>query len=494
MKRMLNRLVLAVLASGLVSRGGAQGDGAAAVLARDADYRQMFAALHLSPPGPAGTTVDDSHRPSDVQMRADGRHWVDRAGRTVVRSAWGTWTNYDEASANPYPLTDPLRRMDGARVTTAADWWGERRPEILREFATEIYGTVPRFTPAVTWAVTGVDAHALGGAAIRKTVAGRIDNSGYPSANPRLALTLWLPAHAQGRVPIIVVVSGGLSLGPQRDGTNRALPVPVVLSEVLARGWGYAIFDATAVQADSGAGLDSGIIGLVNQGRPRRPDDWGALAAWAWGLSRSIDYLQTDPAVDATRLGIEGHSRWGKTALVAAAADARWAVCFASCSGEGGAKPSRRNFGETLDDVGGAGEYHWMAGNILKYCGHWGELPVDAPDLLALIAPRPVFITGGTGDSWADPHGEFLAVVAAGPVYCLLGRKDVGTRVMPAPDALLISGDIAFRCHEGGHTDVPDWPVFLRFAFRYFQATGSGARPDSPGGLPVGGAHPPPGA
>jgi hypothetical protein len=251
------------------------------------------------------------------------------------------------------------------------------------------------------------------------------------------------------------------------------LPPSGARQQILALGWGYGTYATAPVQADTGAGLEAGIIGLVNRGLPRQPADWGALAAWVWGLSRAIDYLQTDPSVDATRLGVEGHSRWGKTALLAAAYDPRWAICYASCSGEGGAKPSRRNWGETLDDVASPSEYHWMAGNFLKYAAHWGDLPVDSPELLALVAPRPLFVTGGTRDRWADPHGEFLAAVAAGPVYRLLGKKDLGTTVMPAPDAELISGDIAFRYHEGGHTDTLDWPVFLRLAARYFRTAGT---------------------
>ena len=235
----------------------------------------------------------------------------------------------------------------------------------------------------------------------------------------------------------------------------------------IAHGGGFALIDTYSIQADSGGGLGAGIIGLVNQGNPRKPDDWGALAAWSWGLSRAIDYFETDRDVDARRLGIEGHSRWGKEALLAAALDPRWAIVYSSCSGECGAKLHRHDVGESVDNVCGAGEYHWMAGNFLKYAGHWDELPVDQHELIALVAPRPVFITGGTQDLWSDPIGEFKACVAAGPVYRLLGRSDLGTSELPAPNAALADGDIAFRLHAGGHTDLPDWPSFLAFADRY---------------------------
>ena len=212
--------------------------------------------------------------------------------------------------------------------------------------------------------------------------------------------------------------------------------------------------------------MTSGIIGLVSEGKPRRPDDWGALAAWAWGLSRALDYFETDTAVDAKQMGVEGHSRYGKAALLAAALDQRWAIAYPSCSGEGGAKLSRRNWGETVDNIASS---HWMAANFRKYAGHWGDLPVDSHELIALVAPRPVFLNGGTQDQWADPHGAFLAAVAAGPVYRLLGKKDLGTTDMPAPDTALVEGELAFRYHAGGHTDAIDFPAFLKFAQRVSQ-------------------------
>jgi hypothetical protein len=179
-----------------------------------------------------------------------------------------------------------------------------------------------------------------------------------------------------------------------------------------------------------------------------------------------MDYFETDKSVDARQMGVEGHSRYGKAALLAAALDPRWAIVFPSCSGELGAKPSRRNWGETVDNDGGS---HWVALNFHKYPGHWNDLPVDSHELIALVAPRPVFLNGGTQDQWADPHGAFLAEVAAGPVYRLLGGKDLGSTVMPAPDAAVLSGDLAFRYHAGGHTDLPDWPAFLQFAQRYLK-------------------------
>jgi hypothetical protein len=242
--------------------------------------------------------------------------------------------------------------------------------------------------------------------------------------------------------------------------------------QVLAKGWGYATLIATSVQADTGAGLTSGIIGLVNKGQPRKPDDWGALRAWAWGASRALDYFHSDRSVDAKHVGIEGLSRYGKAALVAMAYDPRFAIGFIGSSGAGGAKILRRNFGEQVENIASSAEYHWMAGNFLKYAGPLtaNDLPVDANDLIALCAPRPVFISSGAQPvegGWVDAKGMFLGAAGAGPVYRLLGKKDLGTVAMPAMETALIDGDIAFRQHAGGHTTGPNWPTFLAFASRY---------------------------
>jgi hypothetical protein len=249
---------------------------------------------------------------------------------------------------------------------------------------------------------------------------------------------------------------------------------PTWQRQVLAHGWGYAELVPTSVQPDNGAGLTDGIIGLANKGQPRKPDDWGALRAWAWGASRALDYFETDPAVDAKQVGIEGHSRYGKAALVAMAYDPRLAIGYISSSGEGGAKLYRHIFGEEIGNLTATTEYHWMAGNFLKYDGPLtiADLPVDAHELIALCAPRPVFIGAGAtqGDGWADAKGMFLAAAAAGPVYRLLGKKDLGTTEFPPIETSLIAGDIAFRQHSSGHTPAPNWPAFLEFASRYLHA------------------------
>ena len=262
-------------------------------------------------------------------------------------------------------------------------------------------------------------------------------------------------------------------------------PGPTWQQQVLARGWGYAELIPVSYQPDNGAGLTAGIIGLVNKGQPRKLDDWGVLKAWAWGASRALDYFETDKAVDARQVGLEGHSRYGKATLVAMAYDPRLAIAYVSSSGESGAKLYRHEFGEEESNQAGTPAYHWVDGNFLKYAGPLtpADMPVDQHELIALCAPRPVFISGGTneGDGWADPKGMFLGAVGAGPVYRLLGKKDLGTTEFPPIETALISGDIAFRQHSGGHTPGPNWPTFLTFAGRYLHAAGTTKPTDDKG-------------
>jgi len=437
-------------------------------------------AAPAQPSGRRPALADDTNRPTGLaQNPARTNSASDAPGGSNARSGGLTGTNYDESKANPYPLPDPLVLKNGQPVKDADAWWNLRRPEILEGFRAEIYGRIPENTPKVAWQVTATNARAAGGAAIKKTIVGHVDNSRYPAANPAINLTLYTPAAAAGPVPVmVIVVAGPGGYGAPRAGAPATEPEPPPgspLYQLLALGWGYATMQVGPIQNDYSGGLTSGIIGLMSQGKPRNPDDWGALSAWAWGLSRAMDYFETDKSVDARQMGVEGHSRYGKAALLAAALDPRWAIVFPSCSGELGAKPSRRYWGETVDKVASS---HWVALNFRKYAGHWDDLPVDSHELIALVAPRPVFLNGGTGDQWADPHGAFLAAVAAGPVYRLLGGKDLGSTQMPAPDTALTSGDLAFRYHAGGHTDAPDWPFFLQFAQRYLKAPG--AQPPAP--------------
>jgi hypothetical protein len=337
---------------------------------------------------------------------------------------------------------------------------------------------VPENTPKVNWEVVNTTKEVNGEIPIiTKKLVGHVDNSTYPLVTVDIDLTLTTPAKASHPVPVMIEFALSpevmAALAKRFPQMMAAGPGPSWQQQVLAKGWGYAVYIPTTVQADKGDGLTQGVIGLVNKGQPRKPDDWGALRAWAWGASRALDYFETDKSVDAKQVGVEGHSRYGKAGLVAMAYDSRFAIAYVSSSGEGGAKLFRRNFGEQIGNVAGTGEYHWMAGNFLKYAGPLTEndLPVDAHELIALCAPRPVFIGAGAtqGDGWVDAKGMFLAAVDAGPVYKLLGKKGLGTSQFPPIETALIDGGIAFRQHTGGHTPAPNWPTFLTFAGRYLK-------------------------
>jgi hypothetical protein len=418
--------------------------------------------------------------PAELTAREDHRLMMDllgidslRHGRNGMDPGAPDYANYDEALANPYPhLPQLLRANDRTPVTTADAWWSVRRPELVELFERELYGRVPAGAPAVRWEVAGTRDTVLSGLAVTvQDLVGRVDNSAFPAIEVAIRAELALPAATVGPVPVIVQF-GWIGPFPWRRPGQPGPTGPTWKDLVVARGWAYAVLVPNSVQADNGAGLTRGIIGLVNRGQPRAPDDWGALRAWAWGASRLLDHFEADPRVDARRVAIEGHSRYGKAAAVAMAFDRRFGAVFASSSGAGGLSLYRRDFGEVVENLAGSGEYHWMAGNFLKYAGPltWDDLPVDAHGLVALCAPRPVFISSGdVGDAWVDARGMFLAGAHAGPVYELLGARGLGTMDFPPRETGLMDGEIAFRQHAEGHTDGPNWPVFLDYVARYFE-------------------------
>lgn len=419
---------------------------------------------------------------------ADQKQMMDQLHITSLRTPRNgsdpkdpNYANYDESKANPYPnLPDVLTLNDGKKVTSPRAWWATRRGEIVEIFDREIYGRVPAHTPKVKWEVVSTTNEKNGDfSVVTKKLVGHVDNSSYPAVTVNIDMTLSTPADAKGPVPVIVEfgIDPAFMAQMRKRFPNFTLPKdngPTWQQQLLAKGWGYAELIPTTIQADNGAGLKEGIIGLCNKGQYRKPEDWGALRAWAWGASRALDYFETDKSVDAKQVGITGHSRYGKAALVTMAYDERFAIGYISSSGEGGAALYRRNWGEPVENVADAQEYHWMAGNFLKYAGplHNYDLPIDSHELIALCAPRPVFISGGSlaaGDGWVDAKGMFLAAAAAGPVYTLLGKKDMGTTTFPPIETPLIDGDIAFRQHRGGHTPGPNWPTFITFASRYLK-------------------------
>lgn len=429
-------------------------------------------------------TRADSLRMDSINKatQADYRTMLQQVGVTSTRPGPSgnpqapNAANSDESKASPYTsLPDPLVLNNGKKVIDAKTWWAVRRPEIAEAFDREVYGRFPKNTPKVSWEVVSTTNETNGSyAVITKKLVGHVDNSAYPSTKVDIQLTLSTPAAAAKPVPVMLEFGFLFPPGftPPRD-TSRN-PPPTWQQQLLAKGWGYAVIVPTSYQADNGAGLTQGIIGLVNKGAPRKPDDWGTLKAWAWGASRALDYFETDKAVDAKRVGIEGLSRYGKAALVAMAYEPRFAVGFIGSSGAGGAKILRRVYGEQVENLASSGEYHWFCGNFIKYAGPLtpNDLPVDAHELVALCAPRPVFISSGSPaveGRWIDAKGMFLGGVHAGPVYKLLGKKDFGTTEMPPQETGLTDGDLAFRQHAGGHTTGPNWPAFIQFASRYFE-------------------------
>jgi len=415
--------------------------------------------------------------------------------------------NYDTAKANPYPdLPEVLRLKDGQKVTTADMWWKQRRPEIVEDFDREVYGRVPKNVPKVTWTVTETVNTQIGGIpVIGKQLVGHVDNASYPEISVEIHMAVVVPANAKGPVPVLMMFSGGTlpgaapafggfgavafsgrggGRGPAgfsgaAAGRGPGPSGPPSTQQLVADGWGYASINPASIQADNGAGLTKGIIGLVNKGQARKPDDWGALRAWAWGAARGLDYLETDKSVNGKEVGIEGVSRYGKAALVTMAFETRFAIVLVGCSGEGGAKLNRRNFGEAVENLTGSGEYHWMAGNFLKYGASEAtfgaktpaDLPVDSHELIALCAPRPTFISYGLperGDAnWLDHQGSYMATVAAGQVFRLLGAKDIGDKAdyhvakMPGVNVGMLDGQLAWRQHDGGHEDQSNMKYFI---------------------------------
>ncbi len=461
-----------------------------------------------------------------------------------------TGKGFEEASANDWmpSMPDLMTMKDGTKVVTA-EQWQKRRAEIQEDFEREVYGRIPANVPAVTWEVTGTTEGTSGDIpTITKTLVGHVDNSAFPEITVNIQASFTVPADAKGSVPIVIEFGGGGGFGGARRGARAGAPAntlaagagaagqpaggpaaagagageqpaadgpaargpaaggrgtagrggrgrgpggggPPWTQQAIAHGWGYGYLNPGSVQADSGGfNLRQGIIGLTNKGQPRKPDDWGSLRAWQWGVSRLIDYFEANPdaKVDATKVAIEGVSRYGKAALVTGAFEPRIAVAFVASSGEGGAKLHRHDFGEAVENLTANGEYHWMAGNFLKYGASQAafgkmdasNMPVDSHELIALCAPRLCFISNGIepGDpKWIDAHGAYMATVLAGPAYTVLGRKDLGvtenflTAPMPPVDQL-VGGELAWRQHSGGHTSVPNFPTFFEWVANYIKA------------------------
>ena len=418
-----------------------------------------------------------------------------------------TGPGFDEATANEWmgTMPDVLKMKDGTKVTTAAQW-PKRRAEILEDFEREVYGRIPANAPKVTWEITSTNETEVSGVpVITKVLVGHVDNSLFTNITVNIRASFTIPANTPGPVPVLISFGGvgggfggfggrGAARGGGTNVSTNGIASPArggrgafgaagggISGQALAKGWGYGSLDPASIQADAGGNaLRQGIIGLVNKGQPRKPDDWGALRAWGWGFSRLIDYFEAnlDSKVNAKFVGVEGVSRYGKAAIVTEAFDERVGPALVASSGEGGAKLHRHDFGEAVENLTG-GEYYWMAGNFIKYGAsdingksmNASDLPVDSHELIALCAPRPCFISVGVesaGDpKWIDAAGLYRAGLLASPVYALLGGKGYGEEIQDwvraplPPVGTLVGHDLVFRQHEGGHTSGPNIPIYF---------------------------------
>ncbi|MDP9051156.1 MAG: acetylxylan esterase [Acidobacteriota bacterium] len=400
----------------------------------------------------------------------------------------GIPVNYDEAKVGTYTLANPLKLADGKPVKDANTWWAKRRPEIEQMFATQQYGVMPGRPADESFEVTDKGTPALGGKAIRRQVTIHLSpkNKSDPPW-PTIHLVEYLPANAKGPVPMYFDINFGAvqaavddpGITPQKvrdPKTNELVDPPppggrgfgrINVEIFLNAGIGVATFNYAELDPDTLTGFSHGIRAkYLKPGETEPgPEDWGSISAWAWGMSRVEDYFETDQQVDAKRVAIHGVSRLGKTVTWAGAHDQRFAAVIASCGGEGGTALSHRNYGETIAHLTQPGRFPYQfAANYAKYGGFPDSAPMDAHMLLALIAPRPVLLQTGSTDTWSDPKGEFLAAVAAGPVYKLLGKQDLGTDVWPTAKTPLFSNGLNYYMHDGGHGMVPtDYEIYVQF-------------------------------
>jgi hypothetical protein len=393
----------------------------------------------------------------------------------------GIHVNYDEDKVGTYTLPDPLKLANGKPLRDAKTWTTQRRPELVRLFEENEYGRAPERPAKMHFEVSEKAAAALDGKATRRQVTVYF---GAGNDAPHMDLLIYLPAGATKPVPLLLnlgfganasaVDDPGIKLGEvwnprekKKIPATRSGPFGRTnIAPLLAKGIGWGTVYYGDIEPDFIGGTGMGIRAQYlkpGQTEPA-PNEWGAIAAWAWGLSRAVDYFETDHDIDAHRVAIMGVSRLGKTVMWAGARDTRVAAVIASCSGEGGAALSRRNYGETIAHLVAPTRYPYQfAGNYAKWAADPRESPVDANELVALIAPRPLLLQTGSEDYWSDPKGEFLAAVAAAPVYELLGKQGLGTTDWPAAGQPILH-DLSYFMHAGGHGTLPsDWDVFVKF-------------------------------
>ncbi len=399
----------------------------------------------------------------------------------------GIPVNYDEARLGTYTLPDPLTLANGSPVRDAQTWRQQRRPEIARLFEENQFGRSPGRPAGMTFEVFDNGTPAFDGRAIRRQVTVHFFGA---KAGPKMDLLLYLPVHARKPAPLLLHLSfsansttvddPGVRAGEVWGPGQKKIPASqgrkfgtVDVGRLLDAGFGFATVYYGDIDPDFAGGLPYGVRAHYLSPGQTEPaaDEWGAIAAWAWGLSRAMDYLETDPGVDAQRVALLGVSRLGKTVLWAGASDTRFAMVIASCSGEGGAALSRRNYGETIAHLTAPSRYSYQfCRNYGKFAEHVDRLPVDAHMLIALMAPRPLLLQTGDKDLWSDPKGEFLAAVAAGPVYRLSGKEGLETDQMP-PAGTVILHTLGYYMHAGGHGTISsDWDQYLKFLEMHLQA------------------------
>ncbi|MFH5883376.1 alpha/beta hydrolase family protein [Halalkalibaculum sp. DA3122] len=392
----------------------------------------------------------------------------------------GIPVNYDEDKVGKYQLPDPLLLANGEKVDNADTWYEQRRPELLELFKEFQFGRAPEPPADLKYNVFDKGTVTHDGTAVRKQVTVYFSSE---ENEPSMELLIYLPAEATAPVPILFTPSflanstrvndPGVKRGHIWNREQERVPAPeksnfgeLDVQQFISRGIGIATVYYGDIEPDFEGGYQHGVRGLYReQGQnQRRPDEWGAISAWAWGLSRAMDYFETDRDIDAARVALMGISRLGKTVLWAAARDQRFAAVIASCSGEGGAALSRRNYGETVAHLTAPSRYPYQfAPNYQVFAEHVNQLPVDGNLLLSLIAPRPLLLQTGNEDLWSDPRGEFLAAADAARVYRLLGEQGLGTDQWPSAGNPVF-GTISYFMHEGGHGTLPtDWEIFLKF-------------------------------
>ncbi len=398
--------------------------------------------------------------------------------------------NLDESKVAPYALPDPLAMQSGKKVANKKQWMNKRRPELLRLFETEVYGKAPGRPAALSFEVLSIDREALGGAATRKEI------NVYFTADKRDSMTLliYLPNNAQPPAPLFFGLNfkGNHSVNPdpgitpsvtrmkpregRKEGEGRGFPRSSEASRwpiemLIANGYGVATVYRGDIDPDYDDGFQNGVHPLYYAEGQTRPaaDQWATLAAWSWGMSRAMDYFETDKDIDAERVAIVGHSRHGKATLWAGATDQRFALVISNDSGCGGASLSKRDYGETVARINKVFPY-WFCENFRKYSHNEAALPVDQHELIALIAPRPVYIASAIEDTWADPKGEFLSGVHATPVYELFGLRGLSGDALPAVDSPSLDGHIGHHVRSGGHDiNLYDWQQYVKFADLHFK-------------------------